>query len=769
MVAVILVISVLLQLTAAGAALRLIPVTGKRLGWVAIAAAILLMAVRRIITLVHLLTSSGGAQADLATELVALAISALMVIGLLWIAPLFVSIRDTDRSLRTANRALRTLSECNQVLVRTQDETRLMEEVCRIMVGPGGYRLAWVGFAEHDKARSVRPVAQSGFEEGYLETAGITWADTERGRGPTGRAIRTCEPVVARNILTDPEFEPWREAAIKRGYASSVALPLCRNKGVLGALNIYAAEADAFDREEVTLLTELANDLAYGLTSLRTRQERNHAEDARRVSEQRFRTLFDTMREGFVLHEAVRRQEGRPLDYRFLEVNPSFCSMIGMPSEEVVGKTIDEVVPDLEGPWFHTYQEVAAKGEPSSFEGFSETLGRYFSADVFSPREGQFAAVFVDTTERTRSEERIQRQLNRLDALREIDLAITASLDPRVTFQVLLSQVTEQLNVDAADILILDKHSQTLDFVTGKGFHTPALQHTHLRLGEGNAGKAARTREFISISDLSETKNGLSHSPHLPEEGFVSYFAMPLTAKGTVQGVLEIFHRQPFEPDEEWLDFLEALAGQAAIAIDNSILFDELNRSNSDLLQAYDKTLEGWARALELRDIETEGHSQRVAELAVRLARHVGMTGPELVHVRRGALLHDIGKMGIPDAILHKPGKLDEAEWEIMRKHPSYAYEMLYPIGYLRPCLDIPHCHHEKWDGSGYPRALKGEEIPLSARVFAVVDVWDALHSDRPYRAAWSDEESVEYLHQQKGQHFDPSLIDAFLGLLGRT
>ena len=242
---------------------------------------------------------------------------------------------------------------------------------------------------------------------------------------------------------------------------------------------------------------------------------------------------------------------------------------------------------------------------------------------------------------------------------------------------------------------------------------------------------------------------------------------MPLIAKGQVVGVLELFHREPLDPDPEWLDFLETLAGQAAIAIDNAELFDNLHRANVELTLAYETTLEGWARALELRDYETEGHSQRVTELTVRIARAMGLSEAQLVHVRRGALLHDIGKMGVPDSILLKPGKLTDEEWEIMRQHPVYAYEMLSPITYLKPALDIPYCHHEKWDGTGYPRGLKGERIPLPARIFAVVDVWDALLSDRPYRKAWSEEKVLEHIQEQAGKHFDPAVVETFLKLMG--
>ncbi len=190
------------------------------------------------------------------------------------------------------------------------------------------------------------------------------------------------------------------------------------------------------------------------------------------------------------------------------------------------------------------------------------------------------------------------------------------------------------------------------------------------------------------------------------------------------------------------------------------------HRSNVELTLAYESTLEGWSRALDMRDNETERHTQRVTELTVRLARMMGLSEAELVHIHRGALLHDIGKLAIPDSIVSKPGALTHDQVETMHRHPDYAYELLSPIAYLRPALDIPYCHHEKWDGTGYPRGLKGAEIPLAARIFAVVDVWDALRSDRPYRSAWADGRTRAYIRAQAGKHFDPKVVEVFLQLL---
>jgi len=192
----------------------------------------------------------------------------------------------------------------------------------------------------------------------------------------------------------------------------------------------------------------------------------------------------------------------------------------------------------------------------------------------------------------------------------------------------------------------------------------------------------------------------------------------------------------------------------------------KLQEANAHILAAYEATIEGWSYALDLRDRETEGHSRRVTEWTVKLAQALDMSPDEIMNLRRGALLHDMGKIGIPDSILHKPAALTEEEWAVMRKHPQFVYDMLYSVEYLRPALDIPYCHHEKWDGTGYPRGLKGEGIPIAARLFAVVDVWDALTSDRPYRPAWSKAEALAYIHEQSGRHFDPQAVKLFFNVI---
>ena len=359
--------------------------------------------------------------------------------------------------------------------------------------------------------------------------------------------------------------------------------------------------------------------------------------------------------------------------------------------------------------------------------------------------------------------EQAVKQLERLAALRSIDLAISSVFDLHITLTILINEVIKQLNVDAASVLLIQAGSGRLEYVAGQGFYTHRIETTNQRIGEGNASRAVITRQIVEVPELASQTGKFMRAQLLGDEGFVSYYAVPLITKGEVKGVLEIFNRSRVNPDREWLDFLETLGGQTAIAIENSILFQDLQRSNFELALAYEATIEGWSRALDLRDRETEGHTQRVADLTLKLARKMGLSEERLILIRRGALLHDIGKMGIPDQILLKPEELTEQELEIMRQHPQLAYDMLEPIAYLRDALNIPFCHHEKWDGTGYPRGLSGTQIPLEARLFAIVDVWDALTSDRPYRKAWPRKKALKYIREQSGKYFDPQMVEIFL------
>ena len=464
-------------------------------------------------------------------------------------------------------------------------------------------------------------------------------------------------------------------------------------------------------------------------------------------------TYTDPKDEEFALSLGAARFIVKPVE------TDEFIAMLRQLLREVEAGVlhVPEQAPHEEVAYYRMYNEaLIRKLEDKMIE--LEEANRALEEDIAGRRRAE--------TEITRLLKESQRRLSQLEALHAIDLAINASLDLRTTLNVLLKHVESLLAVDAADILLYYPQMHQFKFSAGRGFRTDELQHAYVRSGTSFAGRAALERKTVFVSSDLHSQTDADTALIYRKEGFVAYAGVPLIAKGQIKGVLEVYHRSGHRSEPEWLKLLETLAGQAAIAIDNAQLFDNLQQSNIELVLAYDATIAGWSRAMDLRDKETEGHTQRVTELTLKLARAMRIADTELAHIRRGALLHDIGKMGVPDNILLKADQLTDEEWEKMRQHPVWAYEMLSSIRYLQPALDIPYCHHEKWDGTGYPRGLKGEDIPIAARIFAVADVWDAITSDRPYRKGWSEEEALKYIEQQSGIYFDPRVVQEFFRLV---
>jgi len=393
-------------------------------------------------------------------------------------------------------------------------------------------------------------------------------------------------------------------------------------------------------------------------------------------------------------------------------------------------------------------------------------------------------------------------QFNAMQALRILQ---EKKLD--IPFIVVTGTISEEAAVEtmkqgAADYLLKDRLSR-LGQAVQLALHEKQLRdekrasETALRISEEKFSKAFRiSPDAISITRLVDGRyieinkgfselTGYAAEEVVREDGFPfilwanhhenQSFLKEILENGEVNNIESFFKKKD---GTVWIGLISARTievknEQLVISIIRDITARkraelELHRAHNDLAEAYEATIEGWSRVLDLRDKETEGHTQRVTEMTIRLARALNVPDDEIVHIRRGALLHDIGKMGISDIILQKPGPLSEEEWVQMRLHPEYARQMLSPIVYLSQALDIPYCHHEHWDGTGYPRGLKGDEIPLAARIFAIVDVWDALLSNRPYRNGSNEEAVMEYIKKNAGTYFDPVLVDAFVDLYER-
>ncbi|MBI5952896.1 MAG: GAF domain-containing protein [Chloroflexi bacterium] len=613
---------------------------------------------------------------------------------------------------------------------------------------------------------------------------------THAGQGVSGWVIQHGESVRSGDVTKVPRY-----VEAYPGIRSGLYVPMKLGERVIGVISIEDERRDAFSEADERLIATLANQAASAFENARLFKETR-----RRVME------LETLNRISLILRAVSKQNEMlaiVLDEALAILDTSHGSI------ELYNRNTNEFDKVITRGWLAQVPEppqgihegisgrVFASGEIHiSREFASDPVTREVSRGYVPPGWGgaclpirtsqqtlgvmlvsvpgerelnkdeiRLLSILSEMTgaalQRMQLHEQTVRRLDQLNALRAVDQAISSSRDMQLTLNILLTHTITQLNVDAADVLLLHAGTNMLELVAGRGFHT--LLFENFSLSASLAGRVIMEHRSSMTLDFEAVRQNPQLGKLWKAEGFLGYWCVPLVVKGEIKGVLEVYCRREFTPDMEWVEFLEAFAGQAAIAIDNTQLFGDLQRANMDLSLAYDATIEGWSRALDLRDHETEGHTLRVTELTLKLARAMRVSESQLIAIRRGALLHDIGKMGVPDSILLKEGELTDEEWVVMRQHPQFARDMLLPIAYLKDALDIPYCHHEKWDGTGYPQGLKGDHIPIAARIFAVVDVWDALTNDRTYRKKWTKQKARKYLRDESGKHFDPQIVEIFL------
>ena len=603
-------------------------------------------------------------------------------------ARLTAQVRDAliaQTKLLDASATITAQLEVDAVLENIVTSTReaVGADHCNVMlIDAQGYCYRWLGVG-YDQPLEPHPV---------------------RAAGVSMRVMRSGQAVFLDDVAQSAEVNPGMRA---EGIRSSACLPLRGKSDMFGVMWINFFAPHRFAPDEQTVLQTFANHAAVAIEQARlfedVQRRLKELEAVNRISvalraaqtlDEMLPLLLDetlamvgTDLGGIWLLDAARGELQQVARRGIPEIHRAI-----KPGDEIVGQVLATGVPhvsrDLKTdprvrPEMRAQVDAGMGGATVPIRAGQAVIGALAVAArrELTPNQVRLLSTVAEMAgvaiHRTRLHEETERRLRHITALREIDRAISSSLNLRVALEVVLSQVVAQLRVDAASVLLLDPHTLTLEYAAGRGFHAKYIERSRVHLGEGHVGRAALERRVVRIADLREDTDAMARAQWLAGEGFIAYVAAPLIVKGQVKGVLEVFHRAPFTPDEEWLGFLEALATQAAIAIDNAELFENLQRANSELAVAYDATIEGWSRALDLRDKETEGHTQRVTELTLRLARALGIGEAQLAHIRRGALLHDIGKMSIPDTILLKPGALTRSEWDVMRQHPQTAYEML--------------------------------------------------------------------------------------------
>ncbi|MFZ1979883.1 MAG: PAS domain S-box protein [Smithella sp.] len=503
------------------------------------------------------------------------------------------------------NRALRMLSDTNQALIHITDEATLLNEVCQIIVEVGGYHMAWVSFSEQDEAETVRPAAHAEFDSGYIESANVTWADNERRRGPSGTAIRTGLPCMARNIPEDPAFAPWHEAAIQRGYKSIIALPLISESQALGVLEIYSVDTDAFDTNEVEILKELAGDLAFGIAALRIRAKRDQAEVELRKSEERYRLVIENTAHSITIFDLNLK----PTEY----IAPSILKRRGYTVQEALTQTLDQMM------------------TPDSLQLASKL----------------FAEQMV--------------------------LESSPTADPARTVLMELEEYCKDGSTIWVEIVA--------SFLRDNNFKPTAI--------------------LTVARDITERK------------------------------------------------LAEA----------------KLKRTLDRLRKAVGTTIQVLVSAVETRDTYTSGHQSRSADLACVIAKEIGLDQDKIEGIHMAGIIHDIGKLSIPAEILSKPTKLTELQFSLIKEHSRSGYEILKDVESPWPLAEIVYQHHERINGSGYPRNLKGDEILMESRILAVADVVEAMASHRPYRPTLGIEAALEEIEKNKGILYDNTVADACLKL----
>ncbi len=518
-------------------------------------------------------------------------------------------------------------------------------------------------------------------------------------------------------------------------------------------ITLGAGDAQQFLLAQVTTLYDARQAANGRLILLHDMTQHARAEAALKESETRYRQMFERNRAIKLLID--------PVTGAIVEANPAAADFYGYAVAQLEQMRITEIN-QLPAPQVQAAMQQACGGKlehfifPHRIASGEIRMVEVYSSPVAIRGKDYLYSIILDVTERMQHDREMQ-------AVAEISAALRAAATREQMLPIILDQIARMFTLSGASIVMIDP--ATGDQVTEAAYgESAASVGERLPAATGISGDVITSGKFFITADL-------QFAPRFARPDLLCHptaaVCVPLMAQTRTIGVLWVGREKNFQPDHVRL--LNAVANIAANAIYRSTLHEQTLRAAQELEQAYDTTLEGWSSALELRDQETEGHTQRVVVMTLALARACGIPEPDLVHVRRGALLHDIGKMGVPDRILRKPGALTPDEWAIMRQHPHYAYAWLSRIEFLRPALDIPYCHHEKWDGTGYPRGLRGAAIPLAARIFALVDVWDALCSDRAYRKAWTRAQARDYIRAQAGVQFDPTVVPLFLQIENET
>jgi len=703
------------------------------------------------------------------------------------ILSMFYDITEHKRATRQLERQLAHLTLLHNIALaasQSYSEDEVIERATRLvdrMFSPANCGVLLL----NDAGNALQPhPSYLGLESGKARE------ELPLSQGVSGEAARSGRPVRIGDVS---RAAPYIEIAPE--VRSELCVPIRVNQKVIGVFNIESAVADAFDEDDERLLNTIAGSLGTAIERIRLlqietkqRQEAEHLREAtlRLTSSLEPERLYQNILDA--LHMLV------PYDSASIQLAREagvfeIVAVRGLPEE---AHLLGTAFHGLTEKWGRAIQQgkpiiIADAQQDERFEplkgtehirgwmrvplhvqealiGFlnldSRTVGYYNESHAnLAQTFANQAAIAIQNAMLFKS---AQQRYQEAEKLRRAAMVAASSLKLQEVLNLLLEELKEVVPYDSASIFLPEGEQVRIVAALGLPNRERAINRT-FPAGNKLLQQILQSGRPLIIEDV---RNDARFEQWVAAPDIRGWMGVPMIARGRIIGFITLDSLAVGAYDANTAALAQSFAHQAAIALENAQLYESLQKSNIELSQAYDVTLEGWGKALELRDRETQGHTRRVLELTLELARRMGCNEEQLVHIRRGVLVHDIGKMGVPDRILHKRGRLTPKELAEMRRHTQFAHELLYPIAYLRPALDIPYSHHEWWDGSGYPLGLKGEEIPFSARLFAVVDVWDALLFDRVYRKAWPKKRAMQYIREMAGRQFDPRIAEAFLKMI---
>jgi len=587
--------------------------------------------------------------------------------------------KKAENRLVVYNRKLRMLTHCNEILIHAKAEMELLRQICQAIIYIGEYPMAWIGFMQNDKEKTVLPIVHAGYEQRYLKNEKISWAESESGQSPIGKAIRTARPVVTRGIADDPRYFPFREEALKRGCGSAIAIPLVVSNQTIGVLNIYANEPDSFDDGEMQLLVELANDLAYGIMTLRTRIER------------------DTMQRDLVWANKELVKSNKEL------------------------KRIS-LIDQHTGLYNHRYIVDAIELEFDKAKRYVQPFSVILlDIDYFKSINNVYGHRFGDLVLKQFAEE-LKKKIPKYDMISRYGGEEFIVACPHTSRLAAVSLAQSVLNS-----IVLHKFGNKKSTVKLK------LSGAISSYPEDNIAKSV---DLIGLADkiLEKAKEG---------GGNRVYSTLDISKDKIVPDSKETGDITDMGPLKERLSALAKKASQNLI-----------------------ESIFAFAKTIELKDYHTGVHVARTVRYATEIAKALGLAKEEIEAISKAAILHDLGKLGIDEKLLNKRARLTKKEFDKIKRHPQIGIDIIRPIQALHDIIPFILYHHERWDGKGYPAGLKGEEIPMGARIISVADAYQALVSRRPYRKAYSKKEAMKIIGKESGTKFDPKIVETFLNIL---